>query len=49
MTSSSPSSLGTGITAASRTAGWAATSVSTSSEEMFSPRRRMVSFRRSTK
>ena len=41
--------LGTATTAASRTSGWAVTSASTSSDEMFSPRRRMASLRRSTK
>src|SRR5262249_52994815 len=42
-TSSSANSLGTATAAASRTDGKAATSVSTSKEEMFSPRRRIAS------
>src|SRR6185503_9546438 len=49
MTSSSPSSLGTGIAAHSRTSGCALASDSTSNDEMFSPRRRIASFMRSTK
>ena len=42
-------SLGTETAVASRMAGWAATSSSTSKQEMFSPRRRMASLKRSTK
>ena len=48
-TSSSVSSDGTPITAASSTDAWALRTFSTSQDEMFSPRRRMASFIRSTK
>ena len=48
-TSSSANSLGTATAAASLIAGWAQSSVSTSKDEMFSPRRRIASFMRSTK
>ncbi len=49
ITSSSEYSLGTAIAATSRTSGCAQTSSSTSNDEMFSPRRRIASFTRSTK
>ena len=49
MMSCSPTGLGTPMTAASFTSGWLSSSVSTSKDDTFSPRRRMASFTRSTK
>ncbi len=49
ITSSSPNSVRTPTAAHSRTRGCCATAASTSNEEMFSPRRRIASFIRSTK
>ena len=48
-TSSSRTSSGTAITAASSTSGWVNSQASTSAAAMFSPERRMMFLRRSTK